>query len=217
VTELCCLPIYRAHRRQFAVLVTALLTLDAYASPAHAQFSSRSTPSRSSTDNIQTTAPPSTVCWYGWQIWSVDGAAAGLFLGALADKSNPQLFVLSGATFTIGGPVVHVVHGQWASGISSLGLRVVAPLLGGAIGDHYDTCGAASSGGDGNGDCSAKWLTAGAAIGGVAASAIDGLLLAFDPVASSRTPPPNDSPESVAFPLLVPLRHGVWLGWSGDL
>ncbi len=112
--------------------------------------------------------------WYGFQTFAADGVAGALFLGAVADDHSPVLFGLSGLTFGLAAPAIHLAHGNWDVALGSLGLRVLGPFLGAVIGAQSDTRYSEDATGDAP---SSKWATAGVAIGGLVASAIDGLLL----------------------------------------
>ncbi|MEI9953082.1 MAG: hypothetical protein WDO74_29900 [Pseudomonadota bacterium] len=151
--------------------------------------------------------------WYGWQTFAADGVAGTVFLAAVADDHNTTLFALSGLSFGLGAPVIHLSHGNWQVALGSLGLRVAGPFVGALIGSQSDirvSEDATST------DRSSKWGVAGAAIGGLVASAIDGLLLSYDTRVSSPAPPHNQLLRADSFPQLVVLRQGVGLEYSGQ-
>jgi len=152
--------------------------------------------------------------WYGWQTFAADGVAGALFLGAVADDHNVTLFGLSGVSFALGAPTLHVVHGRWSVALGSLGLRILGPFVGAVIGAQADvrTCADVDSCGLSSG----KWGTAGAAIGGLVVSAIDGALLAYDAPLANPAPPRNQLLKLEPLPQLVVLRHGIGLGYSGQ-
>ena len=84
-------------------------------------------------------AAPSESGWYGGQTLGVDGVALALFaLGAANGGSNPStatsLMVTSGITYVLGGPVIHIAHGRYGTAAASLGVRLAAPVVGGAVG-----------------------------------------------------------------------------------
>lgn len=151
--------------------------------------------------------------WYGWQTFAADGAAGALFLAAVADNHSTTLFALSGVTFGLGAPSIHLAHGHWDFALGSLGLRILGPFLGAVIGAQSDirvsddATGVASSN---------KWGITGAAIGGLVVSAIDGVLIAYDTKASPPAPPHDQLLRLQSLPQLVVLRHGVGLGYSGQ-
>ena len=156
--------------------------------------------------------------WYGWQTLAVDGAATGLFLSATADRGSTVLYGLSGVTYAIGAPSIHLGHGQWEMSIASLGVRVVTPLLGAAVGSYYDNCQTASVTTGPRSACSSKWETTGIAIGGLIAAVVDGLVFAYQPArqtgASARhavSAPFSAGPSATLMP------KGVMLGWTAPL
>lgn len=157
-------------------------------------------------------APPARR-WYGWQTFAADGAASVLFLTAVADDHNTTLFALSGLTFGLGAPAIHVAHGNWEVALGSLGLRFAGPFIGIMIGSQSDI---RSSEDATSSDSSSKWAIAGAAIGGLVASAIDGLLLSYDTRALPATPPRNQLLRADYLPQVVLLKQGVALGYSGQ-
>jgi hypothetical protein len=71
----------------------------------------------------------------------------------------------------LGGPIVHAVHGNFARGGISLGMRVGGPVLGALIGLSVD-------------EKRYGWLSVGLFLGGIvgslAISAVDIALLAYD-------------------------------------
>jgi len=153
--------------------------------------------------------------WYGWQTFSADGIAAGFFFAGVADDHNAPLLGVSGVTFAVGAPVVHLSHGQWEMALGSVGLRVVGPLLGAVIGSTQD--GETSSDTSG-GNTSAKWTTTGVAIGGLVASAVDGLLLAYDARPGPISAPVRNQLLKIELsPHLALTPHGLAIGLSGSL
>jgi hypothetical protein len=165
----------------------------------------------------QSAARP-TLEWYGWQTFAVDGVAASLFLGAVADHGNTTLYGLSGVTYTLSAPIVHLSHAQWEMSLASLGIRAVTPLLGAAIGSHYDDCQTASVTGGPRRACSSKWETTGIALGGLVAVAFDGLVLAYQP--ARRVEASAGQEETAAlrgWPSATPLPGGILIGWAGSI
>ncbi len=152
--------------------------------------------------------------WYGWQTFTTDGIAAGLFLGGVADHQSTAVYGTSALVFGLGAPVVHLAHRHWEYALCSLGLRVAGPLLGAVLGSQGDTETRAVGGPPTT--PSAQYTTIGAAIGGVAVSLLDGLVLAYDQ-APAPAPQRNQLIEVEAFPSLALLPHGALLGLSGSL
>jgi hypothetical protein len=135
-------------------------------------------------------------------------------LGGVADDYNTTLFVFSGLTFALGGPTIHAAHGRWGVAVGSLGLRILGPFLGAIVGAQADIrTSTDAAGGEASHD---KWGPAGAAIGGLVASAIDGALIAYDTRPSSPVPPRNQLFRLESLPQIVVLKHGVALGYSGQ-
>ncbi|MEP7050383.1 MAG: hypothetical protein ABJB12_08530 [Pseudomonadota bacterium] len=154
--------------------------------------------------------------WYGWQTFTSDGIAAGLFVGAIAHDRDPALLGTSALVFELGAPVVHLAHGHWEYALCSLGLRAATPLLGIVIGSQFDNNASVD---DSSADQrSAKWATMGAAFGGLAASLLDGFILAYEQDAAPPAKPQrNELLKVEAFPSLRVLPRGALLGLSGSL
>ena len=62
-----------------------------------------------------------------------DLATFALFVGAAENRSAP-LFLSSGLTYAIGGPLTHLYHGQEGRAAASAGLRLGIPLVAYAVG-----------------------------------------------------------------------------------
>ena len=86
--------------------------------------------------------------WYGWQTLSVDGASVAFALGAyLSHSASPLWAAITGYLF--GAPFVHLVHRNFGGAATSLGLRIVLPLVVGvstlfapeSCDDEADSCG----------------------------------------------------------------------------
>ena len=71
--------------------------------------------------------------WYGWQTLGVDAGAAVLMIAGQVTQAYSVFDVGLGAYF-FAPPVVHIVHGNGGPAFGSLGLRLVAPWVGVAIG-----------------------------------------------------------------------------------
>jgi hypothetical protein len=151
--------------------------------------------------------------WYGWQTLSTDAAALALGLGL--GQVNPKVggyTVLGG--YLLGGPTVHILHGQYGRAGISLGLRAVLPLtlgLGGLALGSAQCDKQSDSSSEIPGMCSVLLGSLGAITGGVAgiigASALD---MGF--VARKQEP----IKEGVSWsPVLAPQRDGVVLGAVG--
>jgi hypothetical protein len=71
--------------------------------------------------------------WYGWQVLGADGAAAALMIAGQASGVY-SIFDVGFAAYLLAPPVVHVVHNNAGPAFGSLGLRLVSPWVGVAIG-----------------------------------------------------------------------------------
>jgi hypothetical protein len=128
--------------------------------------------------------------WYGGPILLTDGIAYGsLALGFEVEKTAPGALPIGGLTYALGGPIVHLVHGNWGRSAISVGARVALPIVGLAIGANTDDGYDGSSGGTDRMGA----LLGGVLIGMVAATLVDAGLLAYEPVAESPTVAPTVS------------------------
>src|SRR3954469_29359 len=88
-------------------------------------------------DTQQPPCPPLTKRhWYGWQTLATDGAGLALIVtGGAPQYRGPAAVTAAsigvGALF-LGGPLVHVAHGRWGTGVLDFGLRLTLPLVGAA-------------------------------------------------------------------------------------
>ena len=71
--------------------------------------------------------------WYGWQTLAADGAAAALMIAGQATGVY-SIFDVGFGAYLLAPPVVHVVHNNAGQAFGSLGLRLVSPWVGVAIG-----------------------------------------------------------------------------------
>lgn len=100
--------------------------LAAIAGPAHADSTGLEAESAASASEAGTPAPPRAagLRWYGYQLFLVDGIAAGcLSAGPIGDAWGLALY-------TIGGMTLHTVHGHPVRAVASVGLRIGAPVAG---------------------------------------------------------------------------------------
>jgi hypothetical protein len=68
--------------------------------------------------------------WYGWRNVIGDGAAIALLASFFATELQiAPLFIASGVTYAIGGPIAHFTAGNWGRALISFGMRVVGPGL----------------------------------------------------------------------------------------
>ncbi|HSO40490.1 MAG TPA: hypothetical protein VLT33_48520 [Labilithrix sp.] len=146
--------------------------------------------------------------WYGWQTLLVDGASL-LVLPAVAmtsDSAGGGLLLVAGGGYLLGGPIVHLAHGEVARAFASLGLRAGLPLVGGFVGvaAAKENC---------RGElCGLGGAFVGAALGMVAATIIDPAALAYEKVedeSSARSDRPAPVRSRVALsPLAGPRKEG---------
>src|SRR5436190_16043433 len=106
--------------RRTLFVVTTLVTLGGIANAAE-----------SSTADPTPRSPPRPR-FYGEQIIAVDGVALGAIISGLA--LHPALALGGGALYAFGPPIVHLAHDNPTRAAGSFGLRIGAPLVGGALG-----------------------------------------------------------------------------------
>lgn len=148
-------------------------------------------------------APPSGRTWYGWQNLTADGAAVVflVFAAGASGQGNDSLAWASLTTYALGGPIIHLAHGNPGTALGSVALRVGAPIGGAMLG-----CGA--GGGDGEFGC----------LGGAALGFLAGYVTAVAVDAGALAYEEHEAPRgySKARPLVVPTagltRHGGTLG-----
>jgi hypothetical protein len=119
--------------------------------------------------------------WYGLQTLGVDGAAVGLALGGIIYDA-PALTMFGVGTYALGPPIVHVAHGKVVTGLASVGIRLLAPLAGGAVGGGVGYIGGGGLTNDGFGPLTtaAVGATLGIAIGYFGAVVADAGALAYE-------------------------------------
>jgi hypothetical protein len=129
--------------------------------------------------------PQMTTEWYGWQTLVADGASLALFVGGVSSTSSRSsstaglLLLGSLATYSLGGPIVHLAHSRPGAALGSFGLRwgmpSVAALFG--VGLGYASCGRSSEG-----LCVGLYGLLGLTLGTIGAIAIDSAVLAREQV-----------------------------------
>lgn len=158
-------------------------------------------PPSTATSPTETTPPMPTetvvVKRYGLQILAVDA----LGLGITVATRQPALLGL----VALGGPAVHVVHGNIGKALGSAALRAGLVTLGALAGAAATDCEDTS-----NDDffCGAGEILIGGAVGGVVAIAIDVSLLA---VKTRRVPS-----RPTAVPTVAASRDGFSVGLAGQ-
>jgi len=141
--------------------------------------------------------------WYGLEILTADAGAFALLAGAAlaADHSDglaEALAVGSLATYVVGGPMVHALHGNVGRALGSGALRAGAPIVGAFLGAASEDC----SGGD---FCGIEGGVIGFAVGVGTAIIIDSALIAHETVED----------EPAVMPVVATSKNGTWLGLSG--
>lgn len=71
--------------------------------------------------------------WYGFQVIGTDVVGWTLFLGGVKIETW-QLGAVGFGTLLLGGPVVHLAHGNYGRAGISFGMRAAGPALGLAVG-----------------------------------------------------------------------------------
>lgn len=137
-------------------------------------------------------APPDEE-WYGGQTLLVDGSALVLTVGG----QGSQVTVLGLTTAFLGTPIVHVVHGEFLSGLGSLALRGGLPIAGGLALASRESCG-----GEHDMSCGLGGFVGGALLGYIGAACIDAFVLAYE--SKDTAPPPST--------WLVPISDGEQTG-----
>jgi hypothetical protein len=155
--------------------------------------------------------------WYGWQTLTADGLSVATIIAGAGLKSS-EVALLGVGGYFVAAPIVHVVQGRVGVAFGSFGLRVAAPMVGGAIG--YMAAGPCSASESGKlfGCLFHGWAEAavGGLIGATSAVALDAALLAHK--TREATPPPQESgtPKLTSIaPSFDPRTRTTTLGASG--
>jgi hypothetical protein len=178
-------------------------------SAAHAEPPANAAPDPS---NVAAAEPPpaTTHVWYGWQTLLVDAASFSLMAAGAGNDNSPLLYAGVGG-YALGGPAVHIANGESGRAALSLGVRIVLPAIGAAIGyasyrqpskpDWFDF---------GPGFDAAIF----GVVGGLAACVIDAAAIAHHRVAADPPPPPQ-SGVSVTPSVAVEPHGGARAGLVG--
>jgi len=129
--------------------------------------------------------------WYGAPIVIADLAAVSLTVAGAATASSSSdlgfgLIAAGVGTYVLGGPIVHFSEDRIGTGFASLGLRLGAPLVGGAVGLGIGSAAVSGCTGEMCGLGALMFGAIGVGVGLVAAPIIDSRLLARKPVAPSQ-------------------------------
>jgi hypothetical protein len=122
--------------------------------------------------------------WYGSQVIATDAISWAVLLGGIKAEVWP-VAALGASGLFLGGPVVHVAHGNYGRAGISFGTRVAVPFLGAVIGaavheEEDDRVFIPAS------------VIIGAVLGSIAASAVDIAILA-------REDDPRTAPRILSF------------------
>jgi hypothetical protein len=178
--------------------------------PAAVQTSTPVVPS------LPATAPTAARQWYGSQVLAADGLTFALGLAVARAASPDSGFLVLGAGWILGAPMVHVAHHRTTTALASLALR--AGLLAGgyyAGGPCKTTCTTASGPCAQDPNASDHWQTVTTTcdgrmallLGSMVASAIDSAFMSFEEVA-----PTTVAQSSAA---ATPSRRGVHIDNAG--
>ena len=141
--------------------------------------------------------------WYGWQTLAADGTSLLVLPIAAGVSQSPGLGLVAVAGYFLAPPFIHGAHGRWGMFGASLGLRVVAPVIGGLLGAALD--------GDCRGDiCIPVGAALGVAAGALGAVAIDASLLSYETVEPDpRYRARQQTPNHIAWsPSIAPRKEG---------
>jgi len=129
--------------------------------------------------------------WYGAPIVIADLAAVTLTVAGAATASSSSdlgfgLIAAGVGTYVLGGPIVHFSEDRIGTGFASLGLRVGAPLLGGAVGLGIGSAAVNGCTGEMCGLGALAFAALGVGAGLLAAPIVDSAVLARKPVTRSQ-------------------------------
>ena len=143
------------------VLLGALVSLILASAPAHAQpaFMPDAPPAPAPATRVRTER-------YGFTLAAVDAAG---FVAMLATE-EPVYFM---GSYTLAGPIMHLLHGNYGTAAGSLALRTGLPMAGFMVGYALSDCGYA----DGP-FCASDYRLHGVVLGASTALLLDWLMLA---------------------------------------
>lgn len=124
--------------------------------------------------------------WYGWQTLAPDGVAAMMASAALATGGDPAFWELSIGTFALGAPIVHVAHGRPLVGLGDFVLRLGVPFVGMYLGGQIDVRQPYQCDADLYCTQPETGMITGGLIGGVAVSALDAAVFAYEAPAPEK-------------------------------
>jgi hypothetical protein len=152
-------------------------------------------------------AEPSQTEWYGWQTIATDVLAVALLAGS-GDSDDGRQVAAGLGVYLLGGPAVHLAHGELGKAGNSLGLRAGLPLAGGVLGYGLGALGCGDSEESlGDALCPVGMTALGVLVGAVGAVAIDAGAIAKKEVRPKLA-------VSLA-PSVVPTKQGTTFGLAG--
>jgi hypothetical protein len=152
--------------------------------------------------------------WYGYQPLLIDSADLALLVVGGATGSD-TVMGLTLVPYLLGGPIVHAIHGRYATAGIDLGIRVAAPLASALVGAGIGAAlGVGLSSGDGDSSTNAG---IGAVIGAVIGFGVGiPAAIAIDASVLSREPVPAPRPSGFQWaPSVRPTKNGANLGVIG--
>lgn len=162
--------------------------------------------------------------WYGAQTLIADGAAIGVVgVAAATDDRDVGGALVTAAigSYVLTAPIIHIAHGHVGKGIGDLGLRVGSAGVGALVGTIIATSSVLSPRAKTSDEAAGRFITSGddvaegmaigAAVGALAAMAIDSALLAHEDVEKPVAPPTTAMRLK---PTVAPTRSGFHAGVS---
>jgi hypothetical protein len=157
--------------------------------------------------------------WYGWQILAPVGVGDALFwIGLLRGGKDAGAIAGTGVWMhLLSGSIIHLGHRQWAKAGASVGLNVAAPLALGFVGAGFGYIAMIFTPNDPHADGMALAEVAvggvaGMMLGGMAATVLDSMALAYEPVDAKPRARALPGPTFSLIPMIGPGRTGLGVG-----
>ncbi|MEO8900182.1 MAG: hypothetical protein ABI488_01190 [Polyangiaceae bacterium] len=94
------------------------------------------------------------------------------------------LVVVGSGGYVLGPPIIHLAHHRVGAAVASLGMRVVLPVVAGAVGMRAQTC--PTPGAEDRGNCGLSGAGDGVVVGAIVASVVDPTLNSVGPQTGVR-------------------------------